>query len=259
MDLPAPDGPVSATRWPASSVSDDVVHGGALAGVGEGDVTQFDLAPGARAVVGAVLEDVLLGQHLGDAVGAGQRGGELGRLAGEAAHRARRLAGVADEDDQLAGGHRALGDAQDADDGDDRRGQRAQDADRAVEAGLQARDLDAHAHPLLAAATRTRSDSIPSAPKAFTTVIAESASLAMLARSPSWRRCLRARSRTFLLKTTLTATSSGAVSEREQREERVDPQQHDRHAEREQRGLEHLAERVAEQLAHVVDVLGHRA
>ena len=167
-----------------------------------------------------------------------------------------RLAGVADEDDQLAGGHRALGDAQDADDGDDRGGEGAQHADGAVEAGLQPRDLDADAHPLLAAAAHPLGLHVLGAEGLHDGHRADSASLAMLARSPSWRRCLRARSRTLRRKTKLMTTSSGAVIEAEQREDRVDPQQHERHAEREQRGLEHLAERVAEQLAHVVDVLG---
>ena len=58
---------------------------------------------------------------------------------------------------------------------------------------------------------RTRSDSMSSAPNAFTTAIADSASLATDARSPSWRRCLRARSRTRRRKIQLITTRIGAV------------------------------------------------
>ena len=154
VDLPAPDGPVSARRSPGGDVQRDVVQRGSLAGVGEADVAQLDVALRARAGVGAraLLEHLVRGQDLGHAVGAGQRGGQLARLAGEAAHRAVRLAGVADEHDQVARRERALGHAVDAGDRHERGGQRAQHPDRAVEAGLQPGDLDADAHALLAAA-----------------------------------------------------------------------------------------------------------
>ena len=50
-----------------------------------------------------------------------------------------------------------------------------------------------------------------SAPNAFTTAIADSASLATDARSPSWRRWWRACSRTRRRKMKLSVTSTGAV------------------------------------------------
>ena len=85
MDLPAPDGPVSASRWPAATLIDTSCSAGAFAGVLEADVLELELALGAAAAVGvrAVLDHVVLGEHLGDPVGAGERGGELRRLAGE--------------------------------------------------------------------------------------------------------------------------------------------------------------------------------
>ena len=125
----------------------------------------------------------------------------------------------------------------------------------AVEAGLQARDLDADAHALLAAA-------------------ADALGLALLGAEGLHDRHRRERlvgdGRQVALVAALRARALADLAaedeadhdqqrrgrEADQRQHRVDEQQHDGHAQRQQRGLQHLPERVAEELAHVVDVLG---
>ncbi len=134
-------------------VQRDIAQRGPLVSVAERHAVERDVPACAAASMGvrALLEHVVLGEQLGDAVRARHPRGDLGDLARHAAHRVVRLARVGDEHDQLSGADRAGGHAQHAGHEHQRRARRAHRADEPVEARLQPRDLDARGHPLLAA------------------------------------------------------------------------------------------------------------
>jgi hypothetical protein len=226
--------------------------------VRERDALERDVAARAAAVMGArpLLEDLVLGEQLRDALRARHRGGDLGRLASHAAHRAVRLARVADEHEQLAGPERSLGHPQRPGDDHEGRAERPYRADEPVEARLQPRDVHARGHPLLAAGA----DAVGLEP------------LGAERLHDRHRRERLARQRRDLAvlgapdpRLRLHAPPEDGAQDQHRRERRdrqqaehgIDPQQDHDHPDGQQAGLGHLAQRLGEQRAHRIDVAGH--
>ena len=127
-----------------------------------------------------------------------------------------------------------------------------------VEAGLQARDVDADA-PSAARCRRARGrPRAARAPNAFTTAIADSASLAIDAISPSWRRRTRARAAHAAAVDAADAEQRRRRGERDQRQHRVDAPAARRSSRAPAARPAAIAPSVLrEQVAHGVDVAGH--
>ena len=129
-------------------------------------------------------------------------------------------------------------------------------ADQPVEAGLQARDVDADGHPLLAAGAHA----VGLEPLAAERLhhghrrqrLAGHRRDPALVRAPHARRAAHAAA-----VDPADAEQRRRGGERDQRQHRVEDQQDDGHAEREQQGLRDRPELLREEVAHGVDVAGH--
>ncbi len=226
--------------------------------VAERDVLERDVALRAPAAVGVrrLREHVVGLQQLGDPVALGHRRRDLRQLAREVAHRALRLARVAGEHEQLAGADRAVGDADGAHHEHERGADRAHRADQPVEARLQPRDLDprseppcrplAHALALVALGAERLDDR-----HRRQRFVGDRRDLPLL-RAPHPR--LRPHAPPV---DEAEHAGQRRGGDRDDREHRVDHGQHDGHPDRQQRRLDHRAERLREQVAHRVHVAGH--
>ena len=258
VDLPAPEGPTSATRDPRLDPQRDAAERRPVLGVGERDVLDLDRAAGARSTVGAgaILEDLVGGEQLGDLVGARQRLRRLAGLAGDVLERAVELARVGREHHQVAGRERPGRDPEDAHHDHQGGADRRHDAHRAVEARLQPRELHPEVHPGLA--------------QALDAPVLEALGAERLHdahRRQRLARCGRDHALVAALGPRRGAQLAAVAEaehgehrgrrERHQRQDRVDHDAHDHDPDQQHHGLDYRPERVREHRADRVDVGRH--